>query len=113
MSKVFGAAEQAKLKQLVKDGWQVMDEIKSLQEGLNDTIKAVAEELDVKPSVIKRAIKTAMKDDWEQTAKDFSDLEDIVHTTGYAGPWNQPSTPSVVKTTTTQATNDSDDSAPF
>lgn len=90
MSKVFGAPEQAKLKQLVKDGWQVMDEIKSLQEGLNETIKAVAEELDVKPSVIKKAIRTAMKDDWEQTAKDFSDLEDIVHTTGHAGPWNQP-----------------------
>ena len=88
MSKVFGAPEQAKLKQLVKDGWQVMDEIKSLQEGLNETIKAVAEELDVKPSVIKRAIKTAMKDDWEQTAKDFSDLEDIVLTTGHAGQWN-------------------------
>ena len=38
MSRVFGAPEQAKLKQLVKDGWQVMDEIKSLQEGLNETI---------------------------------------------------------------------------
>jgi hypothetical protein len=110
MSRVFGAAEQTKLKQLVKDGWQVMDEIKSLQEGLNETIKAVAEELDVKPSVIKKAIRTAMKDDWEQTAKDFSDLEDIVHTTGHAGPWNQPATKTVV---TTQGTNDSDDSAPF
>jgi len=110
MSKVFGAPEQAKLKQLVKDGWQVMDEIKSLQEGLNDTIKAVAEELDVKPSVIKKAIRTAMKDDWEQTAKDFSDLEDIVHTTGHAGPWNQP----VAKATvSTQGKDDSDDSAPF
>ena len=109
MSKVFGAPEQAKLKQLVKDGWQVMDEIKSLQEGLNDTIKAVAEELDIKPSVIKKAIRTAMKDDWEQTAKDFSDLEDIVHTTGHAGPWNQSTAPSVKP----QSTNDSDDSAPF
>jgi len=110
MSKVFGAPEQAKLKQLVKDGWQVMDEIKSLQEGLNDTIKAVAEELDVKPSVIKKAIRTAMKDDWEQTAKDFSDLEDIVHTTGHAGPWNQNTTTAQPKP---QVTDDTDDSAPF
>jgi DNA-binding MarR family transcriptional regulator len=112
MSKVFGAPEQAKLKQLVKDGWQVMDEIKSLQEGLNDTIKAVAEELDVKPSVIKRAIKTAMKDDWEQTAKDFSDLEDIVHTTGHAGPWNQQVAPTAPRAPV-QGKDDSDDSAPF
>jgi hypothetical protein len=111
MSKVFGAPEQAKLKQLVKDGWQVMDEIKSLQEGLNDTIKAVAEELDVKPSVIKKAIRTAMKDDWEQTAKDFSDLEDIVHTTGHAGPWNQNTVPTAQPKP--QVTDDTDDSAPF
>jgi hypothetical protein len=111
MSKVFGAPEQAKLKQLVKDGWQVMDEIKSLQEGLNDTIKAVAEELDVKPSVIKKAIRTAMKDDWEQTAKDFSDLEDIVHTTGHAGPWNQNTTATTQPKP--QVTDDTDDSAPF
>ena len=110
MSRVFGAPEQAKLKQLVKDGWQTLEEIKSLQEGLNDTIKAVAEELDIKPSVIKRAIKTAMKDDWEQTAKDFSDLEDIVHTTGHAGPWNQTAT---TKSTSTQSTDDTEDSAPF
>jgi hypothetical protein len=112
MSKVFGAPEQAKLKQLVKDGWQVMDEIKSLQEGLNDTIKAVAEELDVKPSVIKKAIRTAMKDDWEQTAKDFSDLEDIVHTTGHAGPWNQNTTAPTAQPKP-QVTDDTDDSAPF
>jgi hypothetical protein len=111
MSKVFGAPEQAKLKQLVKDGWQVMDEIKSLQEGLNDTIKAVAEELDVKPSVIKKAIRTAMKDDWEQTAKDFSDLEDIVHTTGHAGPWNQNTT--ATPKPQAQVIDDTDDSAPF
>lgn len=110
MSKVFGAPEQAKLKQLVKDGWQTLEEIKSLQEGLNDTIKAVAEELDIKPSVIKKAIRTAMKDDWEQTAKDFSDLEDIVHTTGHAGPWNQTVS---TKSTTTQGSDDTEDSSPF
>ena len=112
MSKAFGDPERAKIKQIVAEGMTVLQEIQDLTEGLNDTIKAVAEELDIKPSVIKKAIRTAMKDDWEQTAKDFSDLEDIVHTTGHAGPWNQSVAPAVPKATV-QSTDDSDDSAPF
>ena len=105
MGKAFGAPEQAKIKQIVAEGMTVMQEIQDLTEGLNETIKAVAEELDVKPSVIKRAIKTAMKDDWEQTAKDFSDLEDIVHTTGHAGAWN---TPAPKQTTSNNVTTNTD-----
>ena len=61
MSKVFGAPEQAKIKQLISEGVTVLQEIEDLNEGLNDTIKAVAEELEVKPSIIKKAIKIAQK----------------------------------------------------
>jgi hypothetical protein len=82
MSKIFGAPEQAKLKQLVKDGVLVMHEIESLNEGLNETIKAVAEELEVKPSVIKKAIKIAQKGNWKEVFDQFDDLETIVVTTG-------------------------------
>ena len=57
MSKVFGAPEQAKIKQIISEGVTVMQEIEDLNEGLSDTIKAVAEELEVKPSIIKKAIK--------------------------------------------------------
>ena len=56
MGKAFGAPEQAKIKQIVAEGMTVMQEIQDLTEGLNETIKAVAEELEVKPSVIKKAI---------------------------------------------------------
>jgi DNA-binding MarR family transcriptional regulator len=55
--KVFGAPEQAKIKQIVSEGMTVLQEIDALQEGLNETIKAVAEELGVKPAIIKKAIK--------------------------------------------------------
>jgi len=84
MSKVFGAPEQAKIKQIVSEGVTVMQEIQDLTEGLNDTIKAVAEELEVKPSVIKKAIKIAMKDQWGQVYKEFDDLETIVEISGHA-----------------------------
>ena len=84
MSKVFGAPEQAKIKPIIAEGVTVMQELSDLQEGLNDTIKAVAEELEVKPSTIKKAIKIAMKDQWDQVFREFDDLETIVDISGHA-----------------------------
>ena len=83
MSKVFGAPEQAKIKQIVSEGVTVMQEITDLQEGLNETIKAVAEELEVKPGVIKKAIKIAQKGQWDQVLSEFDDLESIVDISGH------------------------------
>ena len=84
MSKVFGDPEKAKIKQIVSEGCTVMQEIQDVTEGLNDTIKAVAEELDVKPSVIRKAIRIAMKDQWDQVYREFDDLETIVDISGHA-----------------------------
>ena len=84
MSKAFGDPEKAKIRQIVAEGMTVLQEIQDLTEGLNDTIKAVAEELDVKPSVIKKAIKIAQKDTWGQVYKEFDDLETIVDVSGHA-----------------------------
>jgi hypothetical protein len=84
MSKVFGAPEQAKIKQIISEGVTVMQEIEDLNEGLSDTIKAVAEELEVKPSIIKKAIRIAMKGDWDRVFHEFDDLETIVDISGHA-----------------------------
>lgn len=84
MGKAFGAPEQAKIKQIVAEGMTVMQEINDLQEGLNETIKAIAEELEVKPSVIKKAIRIAQKDQWDQIFREFDDLETIVDISGHA-----------------------------
>jgi len=43
----------------------------------------VAEELNVKPSLINKAIKVAMKRDWTRHTDEFEDLETIVATLGY------------------------------
>jgi transposase-like protein len=50
---------------------------------MKDTVKAVAEELDVKPSLINKAIKIAKNRDWGQQNADFEELEAIVSITGY------------------------------
>ena len=84
MSKIFGDPEKAKIRQLIAEGVTVMQEVSDLQEGLNDTIKAVAEELDVKPAIIKKAIKVAQKGDWGRVFEEFDDLETIVDIAGHA-----------------------------
>jgi len=84
MGKSFGAPEQAKIKQIVAEGITVMQEISDLTEGLKETIMAVAEELDVKPSVIRKAIRIAQKDQWDQVFREFDDLETIVDISGHA-----------------------------
>jgi predicted regulator of amino acid metabolism with ACT domain len=84
MSKSFGAPEQAKIKQIVSEGITVLQEISDLQQGLKETVDAVAKELDVKPSVIRKAIRIALKDQWDQVFREFDDLETIVDISGHA-----------------------------
>ena len=81
--RVYGQEEKAKLERLVKEGVTVLQEIEDLQGGLKDTVKAVAEELNVKPSLINKAIKVDMKRDWSRVADEYEDLETIVATIGY------------------------------
>ena len=81
--RVYGQEEKAKLERLVKEGVTVLQEIEDLQGGLKETVKAVAEELNVKPSLINKAIKVAQKRDWGRVQDEVEDLETIVATTGY------------------------------
>lgn len=81
-SRTYGPEEKAKLERLVNEGVTVMQEIEDLNMGLKETVKAVAEELDIKPSMINKAIKIAQKGDWEKVANDFDDLETLVVTVG-------------------------------
>lgn len=82
MSKMYGPEEKAKLERLIKEGSNVLREVEDLNEGLKDTVKAVAEELDIKPGLINKAIKIAQKGDWVQHADAFDDLETLVVTVG-------------------------------
>ena len=61
---------------------QVLQEVQDLQEGLKETVKAVAEELNVKTALINKAIKVAHKGDWHKVADEFEDLETLVATVG-------------------------------
>ena len=81
-SRTYGAEEKAKLERLVNEGVTVLQEVEDLQTGLKDTVKAVAEELDIKPALINKAIKIAQKGGWTRVSEDFDDLETLVVTVG-------------------------------
>jgi len=81
-NRVFSAEQKLKLVQLVNEGMSVMNEIDTLQGGLTDTVKAIAEELEVKPSTLKKAIRIAHKASLTQTNKDHEELNDLLETVG-------------------------------
>lgn len=76
--RTYGVEEKQKLERLVNEGVTVLQEIEALNEGLKDTVKAVAEELQIKPSTINKAIKIAHKGDWAKHEEEWSDIEGIL-----------------------------------
>lgn len=81
MAKMYGPEEKAKLERLINEGGNVLREIEDLQEGLKETVKAVAEELQVKPSIINKAIKIAHKDNWQAHEEEWNEIEMILGVT--------------------------------
>lgn len=81
-TKTFNGEQKIKLTQLINEGMQVMHEVETLNGGLTDTIKAIAEELDVKPSVLKKAIRVAHKAEFGKTQQEQELLETILTTVG-------------------------------
>ena len=81
-SRMFSAEQKAKLTQIINEGMQVMMEVETLSGGLNDTIKAVAEELEIKPAVLKKAIKIAQKSKLTDTNAEHDELNTILETVG-------------------------------
>jgi len=81
-SRMFSSEQKAKLTQMVNEGIQVLQEVEDLNAGLSDTIKAVAEELEIKPAILKKAIKIAQKSKFTDTNADHEELTDILETVG-------------------------------
>jgi hypothetical protein len=79
---IFPNDQKLKLTQLINEGMQVMNEVETLNSGLSDTIKAVAEEMNIKSTVLKKAIRTAHKMEFGKTQKEQELLENILVTVG-------------------------------
>jgi hypothetical protein len=78
----FSGDQKKKLTQIINEGCQVLHEVETLNEGLNETIKAIAEEMNIKSSVLKKAIKIAHRAEFHKTQKEQELLETILTTVG-------------------------------
>ena len=81
-AKTFNGDQKIKLTQIINEGMAVMMEIDTLQGGLSDTVKAIAEELEITPGVLKKAIRLAHKAQFGQEKQDHDLLETILETVG-------------------------------
>lgn len=82
MSGQFSPDDVRKLKSIITEGVHITEECNVLKEGLRDTVKAVAEELDIKPSILNKAIKIAHKSEFHKARDEFDELETILATVG-------------------------------
>ena len=81
-SRMFSAEQKAKLTQIINEGMSVMQEVEDLNAGLSDTIKAIAEEMEIKPAVLKKAIRIAFKSKLGDENADNEELNTILQTVG-------------------------------
>jgi len=78
----FSDSDINKLKRLISEGIVVKEEVQTLNEGLKDTVKAIAEELGIKPAVLNKAISIAHKAELGKQREDFEELESILQSVG-------------------------------
>ena len=81
-AKIFDADSTAKLKRLIEEGMQVKQEVSDLNAGLRETVKALSEELEIKPAMLNKAISVAFKAGLHDEQTKLEELETILATVG-------------------------------
>jgi len=81
-TRVFTQEDINRLKEIVNEGCSLLTEIDTLKEGLTDTVKNVAEEMDIKPAQLMKAIKIANKMSLSDEQSKFSEIEEILAAAG-------------------------------
>ena len=76
--KNFNDGEKQKLIQIISQGSQVLGEVDDLKTGLRDTVKSLAEELELKPALINKAISIAHKGNYQNLSDDMDTLDSIL-----------------------------------
>ena len=51
-NRTFNTEEIARLKRIIQEGEQVLYEVEALNTGLRETVKAIAEEMDLRPAIL-------------------------------------------------------------
>ena len=78
----FNDEEKQKLIQIISQGSQVLGEVDDLRSGLRDTVKSIAEELELKPALINKAISITHKGNYQNLSDDMDTLDSILTAAG-------------------------------
>lgn len=74
--------EKLKLSHVIDEGMKVLQDIQDLREGLKDTVVSVAEELEIKPAIVNKAIRAAHKRNLGEQKSSLTEIEDLLATCG-------------------------------
>jgi hypothetical protein len=85
----LSTADKIRLKQLIDEGVQASIDIQVMKDGLNETIEAIAEEMEIKKSTLNKAIKIAFKnsqnkDILNENREELDEVEQILMVAGKA-----------------------------
>ena len=80
--KHYSADDVRRLQELVKEGVIVKQEVKALSDGLSETVKAIADEMEIPASQLKKVITVAFKNSRDDETEKFAELEDLLDSIG-------------------------------
>jgi len=86
---VLSAGDKARLQSLINEGVQVLGDVNALKEGLKETVENIAEELDIKKTVLNKAIQIAFKnsqnkDKLTESREELDEVEQVLMAAGRA-----------------------------
>lgn len=78
----LSANDKVRLKDFMDQGLKVLQEVQDLNDGLKDTAKNLAEEFDVKPGVLMKALRVAFKSSLDEEKEKVDMVENILEASG-------------------------------
>ena len=85
----LSSGDKARLQSLINEGVQAMVDISAMKDGLKETIENIAEELDIKKSVLNKALTIAFKnsqnkDKLTESREELDEVEQVLMAAGRA-----------------------------
>ena len=74
--------ETKKLERLVTDGVSILSQVQVLKEGLKESVDEIAEELEIKPALLNRAIRMAYTAEFNDKKAEMDTVEYILDAVG-------------------------------
>lgn len=74
--------QRRELDTIIKDCSQELEKIRIIREGVNETIKAFSEKIDVKPKHVRKAVNIDHKSNYGEFNEDNEIIESLLHSAG-------------------------------